>query len=221
MSYIYNSVQNYEFVDPHYNHQSMFPTMWSDPMLNQFIPSIQPPTQLVQQSQDTTEVLNDQALVLKDQALTFSQDGTTVYTESKTIPLEYYIYQLRDWHRFHYKNPNTATCWFWIKGFTEQAFPAHRIYLATQSLYFRSIFETYNNINITQALELDLPHPDVFPGIYNFLYDGNEDAWLEGWFKDGEQIKRSWELVKFLDLVGVPDKVSLRARLELEAVKLR
>lgn len=210
MSYL-NYIQEHEYFDTPYNYQPDFPIIWSDSR----IPRVVPPTQGLPTAPEQRKSTVD----LMDQDLIFSPDGTMVIAEAQTIPLVYYTHRLRENYRFHYKNRKTATCNFLIKGFSEHGFPAHRAYFATQSLYFRTIFERHNFTN-EQDVEIELPYPDVFPGIYQYFYDGDEEAWLKYWFKDREQVKRSWELAKYLELVGVPEKVSLRARMELEAVRL-
>lgn len=150
--------------------------------------------------------------------VTFSSDGATVMTETQVFPMTHYIRQLRNEHTYHWENGNTATCWFWVKG-TQAGFWAHRAYLATQSLHFRTIFDRFT-ANPAEELELEVPHPDVLWGILKYLYDGDVEAWLKNWFTSQEMVRKIRDLVKYLEIVEVPEKVSYRVRLELEAVRL-
>ncbi|RUS15154.1 hypothetical protein BC937DRAFT_92834 [Endogone sp. FLAS-F59071] len=150
--------------------------------------------------------------------LTFSSDGATVMTETQVFPMPHFIEQLRKDCNYHWENGNTATCWFWIKG-TQDGFWAHRAYLATQSKHFRTIFERFTD-NPIEDLELDVLHPDVFWGVLRYLYDGDVEAWLEEWFTSQEMVRKIQEVVEYLEIVQVPEKVSYRVRLELKAVRL-
>lgn len=139
-------------------------------------------------------------------------------TATQVIPMKCYIQQLRSQCSNHWENGNTATCWVWVKG-TEAGFWAHKAYLATQSLYFRTIFDRYT-ANSTEELVLEFPHPDVLLGILKYLYDGDTEAWLKNWFTSQAMVRKISVLMEYLEIVQVPEKVSYRVRLELEAVRL-
>ncbi|RUS33051.1 hypothetical protein BC938DRAFT_473320 [Jimgerdemannia flammicorona] len=201
MNYMYYLDQRYEYSTLPYNYQNTFPAMR---------PVSMPPIQAL-----PTPPLHECPSL--DKELTFSPDGMTVFTESQQAPLIYYIHQLRTSHSHHMWNKWTATCYFFSRQ-VNTFWPAHRPYLAAQSLYFRTIFERHQ-LN-GQFWELEVPHQEVFSGVYEYLYTGDVDEWLRKWFTTTEQVRSSWELVKFLELVDLPEKVSRRARMELEAVRL-
>ncbi|RIA79815.1 hypothetical protein C1645_882492 [Glomus cerebriforme] len=91
------------------------------------------------------------------------------------MPAAYFLLKLRENGEHHFNNFNTADAELRVEGLSTQ-FWVHKDYLILQSPFFREIFK---NATENALIIINVPSPENFAPLLEFLYTGDSEKWYD------------------------------------------
>lgn len=94
------------------------------------------------------------------------------------VPVTYFLLSLHEQGERHFNNFDTADAELRVEGLSTP-FWVHKDYLILQSPFFREIFRKASQTSDDSLIVINIPSPETFAPLLEYLYTGNGEKWYD------------------------------------------